>query len=57
MDRFNKIWTTAMVAGLSAAGLIVLFELADPPVLGMIAYVAVYIIMIAVAFIFHIIAH
>ncbi len=46
-----------MVAGLSAAGLIVLFELADPPVLGMIAYVAVYIIMIAVAFIFHIIAH
>jgi hypothetical protein len=57
MDRFNKIWTTAMVAGLSAVGLIVIFELADPTALGMIAYVAVYILMIAAAFIFHIIAH
>ncbi len=57
MDRFNKIWTTAMAAGLSAVGLIVIFELANPSVLGMIAYVAIYIIMIAIAFLFHIIAH
>jgi hypothetical protein len=57
MDRFNKIWTTALAAGLSAIGLIVLLDLADPSVLGIIVYASVYILMIAVAFIFHIIAH
>ncbi len=57
MDRFHKIWTTVLAAGLSAFGLILILELANPPVLGMIAYVVIYILMIAVAFIFHIIAH
>jgi hypothetical protein len=57
MDRFNKIWTTALAAGLSAIGLILLFSLADPPAMGIVVYAAGYISMLAVAFIFHIIAH
>lgn len=57
MDRFNKIWTTALVAGLSAIGIIMIFALGTPSVLGMFAYATIYILMIAVAFIVHIIAH
>jgi len=57
MDRFNKIWTTALAAGLSAVGLIMLLQFASPPALGMLVYAVVYILMVAAAFIFHIIAH
>lgn len=57
MDRFHKIWTTAMAAGLSAAGLIIILELGNPPVWGIFVYAAAYVIMLAIAFIFHIIAH
>jgi hypothetical protein len=57
MDRFNKIWTTAVATVLTAVGVIIILDIADPPVIGIFIYSAVYTLMMAVAFLFHIIAH
>ena len=68
MDRFNKIWTTALAAGLTAIGLILILQLSDPlnfgvaafsiqPVVGLFVYAAVFVAMVAASFLFHIIAH
>ena len=57
MDRFNKIWTTGLAGGLTAAGLIIILEVSKPSTIGIITYAAIYILLVAVAFVFHIIAH
>lgn len=57
MDRFNKIWTTAMAAILTAIGYGTILNLAEPNVLWAIVYGVVFMAMIIVAFVFHIIVH
>jgi hypothetical protein len=57
MERFHKIWTTALAAALSAAGLVFIFERMEASSLQMVLICIVYFVALLGAFVIHIIAH
>jgi hypothetical protein len=57
MDKFNRIWTSVLLTLLAGISLGLFLLLENPTTLGMIAYIVIFMAMIAATFIFHIIAH